>query len=147
MLKLSRLSASSLALLFALFGSAHGQVPVESDPTYDVEAADPAVEAALTAKERELAEFFDDTPVIDRDRYEPVPELNAREEAALLERAEQEAEEFNDIDDDDLAQLDRPRALGQAPRLEKPGQVEKDLPVACPLGTEELAGTCVGDVE
>ncbi len=146
MTHLARASTSSLALIFALFGSAQAQVPFESDPTYDIEAADPAVEAALTAKERELAEFFTDTPIIDRTAYEPVPELDAREEAALLERANAEAEEFNDIDDDDLAELEQRRALGQAPRLEKPGQVEKDLPIVCPLGTTELAGACVGEI-
>lgn len=138
MTKLIRLTSSSLALLVMLFTSAHGQ-----DATYDVEADDPVVEFKLDRKEAELEEFFDDEPDIDDDVI-LTPDADPRTEAALLERANREATEFNDIDDDDLSELEDPRALGEAPRLEKPGQAEKDFAVICPLGTDaQPDGTCL----
>ena len=133
------LPASSLALLLALiFGSAQAQ-----DSTFDVEAADPAVEAELTETEAELREFFEDEPDFSQD-FVVTPEATIREEAALLERAEQEMGEFDDIDDDDLAELtDARRGSGQ-PRLEKPGQLEKDAPILdCPAGTTAGVDSCV----
>ncbi len=145
MLKLTRLTSSSLALILALFaGSAHGQI-VEPDPTFDVQTDNAAVMEELEETEEELRDFFEDQDetAIRPDRYTPAPDLTAREESALLKRANREATEFNDIDDDDLAELDRKRTMGVAPRLEKPGQVEKDVPITCPLGTVALAGDCV----
>ncbi|MGJ8561055.1 MAG: hypothetical protein ACSHX3_12535 [Litorimonas sp.] len=142
MIKLARLSASSLALMIALLaGSANGQ-----DNSFDVEATDPAVEAVLEAKELALDEFFDDasSSLIVPEAYTPDADLNARQESALLDRAEREMTEFNDIDDDDLAELDRKVATDANPRLEKPGQVETDFAAICPLGTETQAdGTCL----
>lgn len=132
------LPGSSLALLLALiFGSANAQ-----DATFDVETDNPAVAAELADKEEAMEDFFEeqDEADISLNDYEPTPDLNAREESALLERANQEATEFNDIDDDDLAELGREDTV----RLEKPGQVEKDFPLTCPLGTEAVAdGTCL----
>ncbi|GLQ22052.1 hypothetical protein ACFFUB_08330 [Algimonas porphyrae] len=142
MLKLTRLSASSLALLIALFtGSANGQ-----DVTFDVDAKNPAVEAELTKTEEEMADFFEDAEAaeIAPAEFSPAPELSLRDEAELLDRADQEASEFNDIDADDLAAIDRKRPTDAEPRLEKPGQVEKDFPLTCPLGTEaQTDGTCL----
>lgn len=136
--KLVRLTSSSLALLVLLFGPAHGQ-----DATYDVEADDPAVEFKLDRKEAELEEFFEDQAEIE-DEVILTPDADTRTEAALLDRASREATEFNDIDDDDLLELEERRALGEAPRLEKPGQAEKDFAVLCPLGTEaQPDGTCL----
>lgn len=136
------LPASSLALLLALiFGSANAQ-----DATFDVEADDPAVEAVLDAKEAELEDFFEEREIatIDQPDYEPVPTMTTREESVLLDRANQEATEFNDIDADDLALMDANRAAGAQPRLDKPGQVETDFPITCPLGTDaQDDGTCL----
>jgi len=136
------LPASSLAVLLALiFGSANAQ-----DTTFDVEADDPAVEAVLDAKEERLEDFFEEREIanIKQPDYEPVPTMTIREEAALLDRADREATEYNDIDDDDLAELDDKRATGAEPRLEKPGQIEADFPITCPLGTDAQAdGTCL----
>ncbi|MGB6231338.1 MAG: hypothetical protein WBF53_14570 [Litorimonas sp.] len=119
------------------------------DATFDVEAADPAVEAELTETESELREFFEEREAATiAPTYNAAPSLSTQDASNLLDRADQEATEFNDIDDDDLAELDRARALGLEPRLEKPGQVEKDFPVACPLGTEAVAdGSCLAGAD
>ena len=124
-----------LALLLLTAAPAHAQITVEPDPTFDVEASDPAVEAELTETEEELSEFFEDEPDFAPEvRY--TPDADARTEAALLERAEREMGEFDDIDDDDLAELGTRRTEDGLPRLEKPGQVEKDFAVLdCPAGT------------
>lgn len=139
---LARISGSSLALLLTLmFGSAQGQ-----DATYDVTAKDPAVAAELEAKEEELDAFFEaaEQRDITRESYDPETNLDAREESALLKRANREATEFNDIDADDLAELDRDVRTDAEPRLEKPGQLEKDIPLTCPLGSEaQDDGTCL----
>lgn len=136
------LSGSSLAVLFALiFGSANAQ-----DTTFDVQTDDPVLEAVLDAKEAELEDFFEEREIktIDQPDYEPVPTMTIREEAALLDRADREATEFNDIDDDDLAELEDSRAAGAEPRHEKPGQIEADFTITCPLGTDAQAdGTCL----
>ena len=142
MLKLTRLSASSLALLIALIaGSAHGQ-----DATYDIETDNPVVAAELDEMEEEMDEFFDEQKdmSISPDGYVPNPDLDTREEDALLDRANNEMTEFNDIDDDDLAETDNDSVTDADPRLEKPGQIEADFPITCPLGTEAQAdGTCM----
>ena len=137
-------SLAALLLCTLLSGPALAQ-----DSTFDVEADDPAVEAELTEKERELADFF-----AERERTRTTarytPEATALEEKRLLRRSEQEFGEFNDIDDDDLAQLDTLRAdapLGSR-RVEKPGLLEKDFAIDCPAGT--VAGldgqSCVASV-
>ena len=136
--KIVRLTSSSLALLVMLFGSSQAQ-----DATFDLEADNPAVEAELDETEAELQEFFKDEPVVENEVVLD-PDADTRTEAALLDRASREATEFNDIDDDDLSELEDPRALGEAPRLEKPGQTEKDFAVICPLGTDaQPDGTCL----
>ena len=124
-----------LALLLLTAAPAHAQITVEPDPTFDVDAADPAVEAELTETEAELSAFFEDTPDFTPD-VRVTPDADARTEAALLERAEREMGEFDDIDSDDLAELGTRRTESGLPRLEKPGQVEKDIPLLdCPSGT------------
>ena len=113
------------------------------DATFDVEAADPAIEAELTETEEELAEFFEDEPDF-RPEIRYTPDADARTEAVLLERAEREMGEFNDIDADDDAEVTRLRSDGALPRLEKPGQLEKDFAIDCPAGTREAVdGSCV----
>ena len=137
------LPASSLGLLLALiFGSAQAQV-TESDSTFDIEAANPAVEAELTETEEELRDFFEDEPDF-RPQVRYTPDADARTEKMLLERAEQEMGEFNDIEEDDLAELTYARRGTGQPRLEKPGQVEKDAPILdCPAGTVAGVDSCV----
>ena len=142
MLKFTKLSASSLALIIGFYaGSTHAQ-----DATYDVDADKPAVAEQLDEREEDMSEFFDaqkDTVVAPQD-YTPSPDLNAREEDALLDRAESEMTEFNDIDGDDLAELDREPDTDAEPRLEKPSQIEADLSANCPLGTDtQPDGTCL----
>ena len=113
------------------------------DSTFDVQAADPAVEAELTEKEERLEEFFEDEPDY-RPEVRYTPDADARTERELLERAEQEMGEFNDIDADDDAEVTRLRSDGALPRLEKPGQLEKDFAIDCPAGTREAVdGSCV----
>ena len=133
-----------LALAALLAVPAFAQVTVESDPTFDVTAKDPAVEAELTEKERELADFFDeDDPDVDP-TVTYTPDADARAEKLLLERSEREFGEFDDIDDDDLAELSDARTEQGQPRLEKPGQLEKDFALDCPASTTEgVDGSCV----
>ena len=134
----------ALALLLLCAAPAYAQVTIEPDPTFDVEAADPAVEAELTETEEELSEFFEDEPNF-RPDVTRTPDADARTEAALLERAEREMQEFDDIDADDLAELGTRRTEDGLPRLEKPGQLEKDFALDCPAGTTEAVdgGSCV----
>ena len=136
-----------LALLLLTAAPAHAQITIEPDPTFDVEASDPAVEAELTETEEALSEFFEDEPDFRPDiRF--TPDADARTEAALLERAEREMGEFDDIDDDDLAEMGPGRTEDGLPRLEKPGQVEKDVPLLdCPAGTTAGVDSCVAGAD
>lgn len=132
-------STALLALTLCLGAPAFAQ-----DADFDVEASNPDVAETLEQKEDELDTFFEQSEAdeVDPDAATIEADIDIRAERELLERANREATEFNDIDDDDLAEFSEP--TDATPRVDKPAFPEKDLPLDCPVGTTPgTDGTCL----